>query len=95
VQEGKEYSLGALQNIDLSLSGNLPEYIGTVDYTTGKLQLNNFKPLNSINSIIKFFANVYDSDVFVNPDTILSIDQADVNSVVINLVESAFRKPIK
>jgi hypothetical protein len=25
----------------------------------------------------------------------LSIDQADVNSVVINLVESAFRKPIK
>jgi hypothetical protein len=95
VQEGKEYSLGALQNIDLSLSGNLPEAIGTVDYTTGKLQLNNFKPLSSTNSIIKFFANVYDSDVFVNPDTILSIDQADVNSVVINLVESAFRKPIK
>ena len=95
VQDGKEYSLGKLQNIDLSISGNLPESVGTVDYTTGKIEINNFKPISSSNSVIKVYANVYDSDVFVNPDTILSIDENDPNSVIINFVESAFRKPIK
>jgi hypothetical protein len=91
--ENKEYSVGKYQNFDLSV--NDPESIGTIDYTTGKLEINDIKPISSANSIIKFFANIVDSDVFVNPNTILSIDTIDPNAVVINFVESAFRKPIK
>jgi predicted fused transcriptional regulator/phosphomethylpyrimidine kinase len=91
--ENKEYSVGKYQNFDLSV--NDPESIGTIDYTTGKLEINDIKPISSVNSIIKFFANIVDSDVFVNPNTILSIDTIDPNAVVINFVESAFRKPIK
>lgn len=93
-QGGIEYSLGALKNIDLTTEK--PEAIGTVDYETGTIILNKFNPLYTNNSQnIKIFANVVDSDVFVDPSTILSIDTNDKNAVVINLIESAFRKPIK
>jgi hypothetical protein len=91
--ENREYSIGKNQNFDLSV--NDPESIGTIDYTTGKLEINDIKPISSANSIIKFFANIVDSDVFVNPNTILSIDTIDPNAVVLNFTESAFRKPIK
>ena len=91
----KEYSIGKFSNIDLT--ENAPEYIGSIDYETGILSLTKFKPqINEENNpFIKFFANVVDSDVFVNPDTILTIDSDDPNSVVINLTETAYRKPIK
>lgn len=90
---GKTYSLGKTRNIDISIEP--PEPVGTVDYSLGKIYLDDFKPLSSGNNIIKFFANISDADVFVDKDTILSIDTADPASVVINLVESAYRKPIK
>lgn len=90
---GKTYSLGKTKNIDISIEP--PESVGTVDYSLGKIYLDDFKPLSSGNNIIKFFANVSDADVFVDKDTILSIDTTDPASVVINLVESAYRKPIK
>lgn len=92
-QNGKLYSIGQYSNIDLSVSD--PEYFGTIDYKTGKLSINNFNPYSQNNDIIKFYANLNDADVFVNPNTILSIDTSDSSSLIINLVESAFRKPIK
>jgi hypothetical protein len=90
---GKEYSIGKFKNIDLTLEE--PELIGSVDYLTGKIVLNKFKPISGTNDIIRIFANLADSDVFVNPNTILSIDVNDPSAVVINFIESAFRKPIK
>jgi hypothetical protein len=92
-QAGKEYGIGKSQNIDLSLAE--PELIGTVDYTTGKIVLKKFKPLTATNDTIRIFTNLVDTDVFVNPNTILSIDINDPNAVVIDFVESAYRKPIK
>jgi hypothetical protein len=94
-EEGtKKYSLGKYENIDLST--NVPEYVGSVDYSTGSVTLNKFNPLDTgTTSIISFFANVVDNDVFVDSSTILTIDKNDPNSVVIDLIESAFRKPIK
>lgn len=93
-QGGVEYSLGKYKNIDLTTG--TPENIGTINYETGVLSLNKFNPIYTDNSqIIKIFANIFDRDVFVDPSTILSIDTNDKNSIVINLVESAFRKPIK
>lgn len=92
-QAGKEYGIGKTQNIDLSLAE--PELIGTVDYTNGKIVLKKFKPLTAANDTIRIFTNLVDTDVFVNPNTILSIDINDPNAVVIDFVESAYRKPIK
>ena len=92
-QAGKEYGIGKTQNIDLTLAE--PELIGTVDYTTGKIVLKKFKPLTATNDTIRIFTNLVDTDVFVNPNTILSIDVNDPNAVVIDFVESAYRKPIK
>ena len=63
---------------------------------TGEIVLKKFNPLySSVNDIIKIFANISDTDVFVDPNTILTIDTNDKNAVVINLVETAFRKPIR
>lgn len=91
---GKKYALGVYDNKDLSLYS--PHLVGTVDYKTGTIKINKFNPINQLNNqIIKFFANIVDVDVFVNPNTILTIDQNNPSSVVINLSESAFRKPIK
>lgn len=92
--DGKKYSLGVYSNKDLNTYS--PEIIGNVNYSTGILKINNFNPINQLNNeIVKFFANITDVDVFVNPNTILTIDQNNPTSVIINLSESAFRKPIK
>lgn len=93
ISNGRTYSLGVANNYDLEIYS--PESIGSIDYETGKIYLNDFNPVNSGNSVIKFYANIVDVDVFVNPNTILSIDTTDPNSVAINLIESAFRKPIR
>jgi hypothetical protein len=91
---GKKYSLGTYQNKDISVME--PEVIGSIDYASGLVKINNFNPINQLNNqIIKFFVNLVDIDVFVNPNTILTIDNTNPSSVVINLTESAFRKPIK
>ena len=93
-QDGLSYSIGRFDNLDLSVLS--PESIGTIDYETGEMNLVKFNPIYSAeNNTIKIFANVVDSDIFVNPNTILSIDTNDRNATVINLIESAFRKPIK
>lgn len=93
-QNGLDYSIGKFDNFDLSIFS--PESIGTVDYATGEINITKFNPVYSPDSsTIKIFANVVDSDVFVDPSTILSIDTNDRNSTVINLIESAFRKPIR
>lgn len=93
-QDGLSYSIGRFDNLDLSVFS--PESIGTIDYETGEMNLVKFNPIYSAeNNTIKIFANVVDSDIFVNPNTILSIDTNDRNATVINLIESAFRKPIK
>lgn len=92
--DGKKYSLGVYGNKDLSVYS--PELVGSVNYSTGTVKINKFNPINQLNNqIIKFYANIVDVDVFVNPNTILTIDQNNPVSVVINLSESAFRKPIK
>lgn len=93
-QGGIKYSLGKYSNIDISL--NSPETVGTIDYKNGIVKLNAFNPeYTPNNEIVKLFANVVDRDVFVEPNTILTIDTNDKNAVVINLIEAAFRKPIK
>lgn len=93
-QDNLKYSLGKYTNIDLSVSP--PETIGTVNYETGEIALKKFNPsYSSVNDVIKIFANISDTDVFVDPNTILTIDTNDKNAVVINLVETAFRKPIR
>ncbi len=93
-QDGLSYSIGRFDNLDLSVFS--PESIGTIDYETGEMNLVKFNPIYSAeNNTIKIFANVVDSDIFVNPNTILSIDTNDRNATVINLIESAFRKPIR
>lgn len=93
-QNGLDYSIGKFDNFDLSVFS--PESIGTVDYATGEINITKFNPVYSPDSsTIKIFANVVDSDVFVDPSTILSIDTNDRNATVINLIESAFRKPIR
>jgi hypothetical protein len=93
-QDGLSYSIGRFDNLDLSVFS--PESIGTIDYETGEMNLVKFNPIYSAeNNTIKIFANVVDSDIFVNPSTILSIDTNDRNATVINLIESAFRKPIR
>ena len=93
-QDGLKYSLGKYSNINLA--EGTPEAIGTVDYETGVVAVAKFNPVYSAtNETIKIFTNIVDRDVFVNPNTILSIDVNDKNAVSINLIESAFRKPIK
>lgn len=93
-QDGKKYSLGKYANKDISIYD--PELIGNINYKTGLVKINKFNPINQLNNeTIRFFANLVDSDVFVNPNTILTIDQNNRESVKINMIESAFRKPIK
>lgn len=87
------YSLGKYGNLDLSI--NSPETIGSVNYDTGYLKINKFNPVDTGSATINFYANLNDNDVFVDSSTILTIDVNEPNSIIIDLIESAFRKPIK
>lgn len=55
--------------------------IGTVDYTTGKVILNNIS-VNSYNSHISIYAKTADRDIFAGPKNIIVIDPNDVTVTV-------------
>jgi hypothetical protein len=57
-------------------------YIGTVDYTTGILSINNFTT-SYYDQYISIYLNPQNNDVLVNRDKILEIDLADVT---VNLI---------
>lgn len=59
------------------------ESIGTVDYITGMVKLNNFK-VSSYENYIKVYARPRTKDIFANKNKIIVIDPADV---VIEMIE--------
>lgn len=61
----------------------LVETIGTIDYQTGIVKLNNFKT-SSYDSYIKLYGRPRTKDIFANKNKIIRIDPADV---VIDMIE--------
>ena len=56
----------------------LNQNIGTVNYKTGQVQINNLTT-SSYDNYISIYATVFDSNISVNKNQILLIDSADVN----------------
>tara|TARA_Y100000593_G_scaffold90859_1_gene178239 strand:- start:20388 stop:22241 length:1854 start_codon:yes stop_codon:yes gene_type:complete len=62
--------------------------IGTIDYTTGKIVLNKFRPLSFLNNIdIRMNVPLKDKNVFANRSRILTMDSADPESLILSIEE--------
>lgn len=77
---------GVLRIVKTATDGSfiiLHQNIGTVDYTTGKINIVNLAIPSYVGSALKFFANVKSSDIKAPKERIISIRSSDVNITVI------------
>lgn len=77
---------GILRIVKTATDGSfivLHQNIGTVDYTTGKINIINLAIPSYLGSALKLFANVKSSDITAPKERIISIRSNDVNITVI------------
>jgi hypothetical protein len=77
---------GVLRIVKTATDGSfiiLHQNVGTIDYTTGKINIVNLAVPSYTGSALKFFANVKSSDIKAPKERIISIRSSDVDITVI------------
>jgi len=77
---------GILRIVKTATDGSLivlHQNVGTIDYTTGKINIVNLAVPSYTGSALKFFANVKSSDIKAPKERIISIRSSDVDITVI------------
>ena len=69
--------------------------VGTIDYDTGVIELNDFRPISFINdSSIKINVPLQNKNIFATRSRILTIDSFDPSSVVLSIRDITESRPI-
>jgi hypothetical protein len=75
-----EAGIGKMRIVSMSLGSNIPiKDVGTINYNTGLIQLKDFRVDSYAGGSIKVYAATKSSDIFSKRNTILNINETDLN----------------